>query len=401
MRNLRLKMRLEKPLALAMAIFLGACAGTQQGLDDERGQSSMMAARGTAVAHVFWSVSIGEPESFDINAREVGGVAVAPEAGVVVACGRTGQIQGRSIQDGELVWQMNVEFGLQSTPAAGGQNDFYLGMSDGRIVGLDARTGNLRWEYQAASPFHGAVTVGERSIYAMTADNTLYAVDRVTGQLLWRHAQTRPTGIVLMGAPDVLENEDGSVVAGFSDGRLVRLSPEGEVLWIADLSSGQRQLVDVDVRPLALAGVYVAASFTGGISAVHPGTGEVLWTLDEQGATSPIEVDAGTLALTTSGGRMLWIDALTGAVLQVLDLESDAVTQLVEHNGMVLAASKGQGIFALAVESPWIFTRFDAGTGFSASPAVGTDSVFALDNRGSLYRFQLSRASVQSGIVNP
>jgi hypothetical protein len=68
---------------------------------------------------------------------------------------------------------------------------------------------------------------------------------------------------------------------------------------------------------------------------------------------------------------------------------------------MVLAASKGQGIFALAAESPWIFTRFDAGTGFSASPAVGTDSVFALDNRGSLYRFQLSRANVQSGIVNP
>lgn len=395
-------MRPEKLLALAIAIFvIGGCSGAQQGGHLDRRHTLTMAAQGSAVAHVYWSVSIGEPESFDINAREVGGVAVAPEAGIVVACGRTGQIQGRSIHDGALVWQMTVEFGLQSTPAAGGQNDFYLGMSDGRMVGLHARTGDMLWEYQAASPFHGDVTVGARSVYAMTADNTLYAVDRLTGELLWRHAQTRPTGIVLMGAPDVLENEDGSVVAGFSDGRLVRLSAQGEVLWIADLSSGQRQLVDVDVRPLALAGVYVAASFTGGISGVDSETGQVMWTLNEQGATSPIAVDDETLAVTTSGGRMLWIAASTGEVLQVLDLESEAVTQLVEHNGMVLAASKGQGIFALAAESPWIFTRFDAGTGFSVSPAVGSDSVFALDNRGSLYRFQLTRASVQPGSVNP
>jgi|GEM_PF-2629527 len=391
----------ERSIALALALLAVGCAGVQRDTDTDRLNASVMAAQGTAIAHVFWSVSIGEPEPFDINAREVGGVAVAAEAGVVVACGRTGQIQGRSIHDGELVWQMTVEFGLQSTPAAGGHNDIYLGMSDGRILSLDARTGDIVWSYQAASPFHGAVTVGERSVYAIAADNTLYAMDRATGQLLWRHAQTRPTGIVLMGAPHVLENEDGSVVAGFSDGRLVRLSPRGDVLWIADLSSEQRQLVDVDVRPLAMADVYVASSFTGGIAAVDPGTGRVIWTVDEQGATSPVEVDDETLTLTTSGGRMLWLRARTGEVLRVLDLEAEAVTALVEHNGMLLAASKGQGVFALGAASPWIFTRFDAGTGFSAAPVVGADSVFALDNRGSLYRFQLSRTSAPPGTVNP
>jgi outer membrane protein assembly factor BamB len=400
-RKRRMKMRPERLVALFAAILFGACVGAAQNDLSRQAGMSVIEPQGTAVANVLWSVSIGEPEPFDINAREVGGVAVAQEAGIVIACGRTGQIQGRFTASGELAWTIDVEFGLQSTPAAGGQHDFYVGMSDGRIVSLDARSGAIRWEYQAASPFHGAVTVGERAIYAITADNALYAIDRVTGQLRWRHAQSRPTGIVLMGAPEVLETDDGSVVAGFSDGRMVRLSPEGEVLWIADLSSGQRQLVDVDVRPLSLAGVYVAASFTGGVSGVDPGTGRLLWTVNEQGATSALAVSENTLALTTSVGRMLWINAVTGELLQVFDLESDALTELIPHNGMLLAASKGKGVFVLGMESPWIFTRFDAGTGFSTPPTVGIQGVFALDNRGSLYRFELTRSTVSPVNLNP
>lgn len=394
-------MRPDKVIAVIAALLMSACGASTPGVPANHAQTSLMEPQGAAVANVFWSVSIGEPEPFDINAREVGGVAVASEAGIVVACGRTGQIQGRFIADGALAWRIDVEFGLQSAPAAGGQNDFYVGLSDGRMMSLDARSGAVRWEYQAASPFHGAVTVGETAVYAITADNALYAIDRQSGELVWRHAQTRPTGIVLMGAPEVLVAQDGSVVAGFSDGRLVRVSPEGDVLWIADLSAGQRQLVDVDVRPLEIGGLYVAASFTGGISAVDPGTGQVLWTLDEQGATSAVAVSDSTLAVTTSGGRMLWIDAASGELLEALDLETEALTDLVGHNGMVLAASKGRGIYALGVGSPWIFTRFDAGTGFSDSPAVSSDGVFALDNRGSLYRFELTRTSVQPASVNP
>jgi outer membrane protein assembly factor BamB len=365
--------------ALVVALVSG-CGGAA--FDAE--PSSILPVRGDATIMVDWTREVGSPDPTDYRPREIGGVAVAEAIGVVVASGRTGVVEGFRTSDGERIWSLGVEYELASAPAAGDDHRVYLGLSDARLLCLDGRDGTILWTYQASSPLHGLVTVGASNVYVIGADNGLLAIDRATGTLAWRHQQTRPVDIVMLGAPEVTETDEG-VFAGFSDGRLVHFALDGTLRWVLSLNGTQRQLVDVDTRPLVVGDQVLAASFTGGLGGVDIESGELVWQVDVRGASSLVGLDGGNAVTATADGHVVWVDPTRGAVVGDLNLEARALTEAVRYGGMLLVGSRSHGIFVLAPDSPWIYTRFDTGVGFSARPAVSGDRFYALDDRGTLY----------------
>ena len=60
----------------------------------------------------------------------------------------------------------------------------------GRLVALDAATGNRLWERRFASPSFGCATVANDVVFTLTYDGNVYAFATSTGKLLWR-AQMR------------------------------------------------------------------------------------------------------------------------------------------------------------------------------------------------------------------
>jgi hypothetical protein len=57
---------------------------------------------------------------------------------------------------------------------------------------------------------------------------------------------------------------------------------------------------------------------------------------------------------------------------------------------MVAVASRGQGMYLLSTRRPWIFGRFESGSGFSSSPVSQQAQIAILSDRGSLYMLDVA-----------
>jgi outer membrane protein assembly factor BamB len=70
----------------------------------------------------------------------------------------------------------------------------------GRMVALDAHTGQILWDDRLSSPDFGCATVSNNVVFTSTYAGTVYALATATGRVLWRAKM--PDGII--GCPAVL-----------------------------------------------------------------------------------------------------------------------------------------------------------------------------------------------------
>jgi outer membrane protein assembly factor BamB len=337
-----------------------------------------------------WHDSLGITSASDYQPREVGGVVASLEEGMVWAAGRSGWLEARSLADGQIRWRFETGYEIASEPAYG-QGLVVLGLADGRVVGFEARTGQTRWTYRARTSFQGRVTVGDTMAYALSSDNTLHAIHLRDGTGAWRHAQSRPSDLLMFGNGAVRELPGGGAVAGFSDGRLVRLQQDGTLVWVSNLAGESRRLVDVDTTPVVLGDLVLAASFTGGLHAVDLETGAMRWRLEERGVVEVLEAGPMEVVMLTSDGVLHWVEASAGQVTRSLDLEVRSPSRPVPLQDMLLITSAGHGMLVVDRTRPWVYARFDAGSGFSAPAGVAGTTAFAISDRGTLYAVDVVR----------
>ncbi|MDO8835131.1 MAG: PQQ-binding-like beta-propeller repeat protein [Vicinamibacterales bacterium] len=117
--------------------------------------------------------------------------------GTVLLLSITGELVCLSEADGSLRWRQALQ-GVSSAPIAHDELRVFAGLTDGRVVALDARTGEPRWTRTVG----GAVltlSVADNRLYAGAADNFFYAFDAKKGGLKWQWR----TGGDLIGAVSV------------------------------------------------------------------------------------------------------------------------------------------------------------------------------------------------------
>ncbi|MFP6620937.1 MAG: PQQ-binding-like beta-propeller repeat protein, partial [Pirellulaceae bacterium] len=82
-------------------------------------------------------------------------------------------------------WKFKVKDGaFEGTPAIV-NNMVYIGDLDGKLFGLDLKTGKKRWEYTTDSGFIASPAVRDGRIYLGDIDGRFYCVDAITGKKLW------------------------------------------------------------------------------------------------------------------------------------------------------------------------------------------------------------------------
>jgi outer membrane protein assembly factor BamB len=374
---------LARVSASAFTVFLSACGGPSDVTGPELTSSEV------AIIDLRWTVTPGNQDPFAYEPQEIGGVALSTDLALVYATSRTGVLEAYGLVDGALVWTAALDEEPYSAPVVDGL-DLFVGLSDGRIVCFDARNGQQKWTYVASSAVHTRVAFNDTLVAAVAADNSLHVLRRSDGSPIARHAQNRPTDLTMLGAAEVLFTET-DLFAGFGDGRLGRFDHGGQLLWLANLSGEQRRLVDVDSRPLVVGNLVIASSYTGGVHAVRAGDGSIAWSVDQRGARSAILTPDGTLMSVSSNGLILWIAPDTGQVLDSLELDSDSLSEPVQVTpDMVAVASRGQGMYLLSTRRPWVFGRFESGSGFSSSPVSQQAQIAILSDRGSLYMLDVA-----------
>lgn len=144
-------------------------------------------------------------------------------------------------------------------------------------------------------------------------------------------------------------------------------------------------MVDVDSTPVRHGNLIIAASHSGGLSAVSEDTGRVQWTLDRSGIKNPLLAD-GKLIVSTSSGVILWIDPDTGAIQQELELARPGLTSPMRFTENTFVVGDGdRGAIVLDLAEPKLHALFEATVGVSGAMAHHSDMLFLVTNRGMVY----------------
>ncbi len=165
-----------------------------------------------------------------------------------------GTFYALNARTGKVRWTFNAGAGITSSPAYA-LGSVYFGSDSGRLFALNARTGGLRW--QAASfarfgrreYFYAAPTVAYGRVYISNADGMVYAFGATSGRLLW--AQRAGT-YVYTGAAAWQK----TIYVGTWDGYFVAFdAATGDVRWRHDAPGG------ISGAPTVMAGLVYFSTF--------------------------------------------------------------------------------------------------------------------------------------------
>ena len=341
--------------------------------------------------------------------------------GKVFAMGAELDVVAANAETGETLWQSSVLaerretnfsltrfFGVKDKPAqvrdgfgggvAHADGRVFVTTGFGEVLALNAADGSIIWRVQNNVGFSNAPTVRNGRVYVASQDSRLQAFSADDGARLWEHlAIDEPATI--MGATSVAVNEQ-IVVAGFSSGEIVALSPiNGQELWSESLTSRATQVTPLSQlnaivgRPVIDRDRVYVTSHGGRTVAIDLRSGERIWTADVGSLETPwalgdyvllMSLDGQLVNLSREQGRVRWLADLPA-------FENEAARKgrirwagpVLAGGKIILASSHGQ-VVSVDPASGDIGEQMDNKDDVSVTPVVANGTLFMLSDAGTL-----------------
>jgi outer membrane protein assembly factor BamB len=278
---------------------------------------------------------------------------------------------------------------LLATSVPGLGDVVFAGSLDGQMCALKARQGTELWCHDSAASILARPSLANDFLIFSNEADQVFAVDARTGEFRWRKERKVLTADFTVnghGAPLV---HDGVVYAGFSDGFVAAHAlSDGQMLWSNDLSGGEKRFRDADATPSLSDGKLFVASYAGGLYALDPKTGQVLWRRAEVRGASEVVTKGHVLYFSALDGIHA-ADPATGADLWKVPLPEGALpARPVVDDRAIFVSLRRQGLLILDRGSGRAQGLVNPGGGFSAPPLVTPQAVFAFSNRGALFAYR-------------
>ena len=271
----------------------------------------------------------------------------------------------------------------------------------GKIVALNAQTGELIWARQTRVPLNSVPTVDNGRVFVISDDNELFALDASTGDVLWSYQGIIETASMLTApAPAVV---DDVVIAPFSSGELIALRVQnGGVLWQDSLSSTARltplaSLNDISGGPAVADGYVIATAQSGVMTAFDLRTGQRIWSVPAGSLSIPLIAGDVVFSATTTG-QVAALSKLDGTVLWLQQLENFKNEKkrkkrtvwtgpLLAGNRLLVASSEGD-VTVLDPRSGDILKEMKVGSGVFVPPVIANETVYILTDAAKLVAFK-------------
>ena len=276
-------------------------------------------------------------------------------------------------------------------------NTVFVSSGLGKMVALDAQTGELKWARQTRVPLNSAPTVHNGRVFVISDDNELFALNSNTGEVLWSYQGIIETASMLTApAPAVV---DDVVVAPFSSGELIALRVQnGGVLWQDSLSSTARltplaSLNDIAGGPAVADGYVIATAQSGVMTAFDLRTGQRVWS--QPAGSLSIPLIAGDVVFTaTTTGQISALSKLDGTVLWIKQLENFKNEKkrkertvwtgpILAGNRLVVGSSRGD-VKMLDPRSGEIVKEMSVKAPLFVPPVIANETVYLLTDEAKL-----------------
>jgi YVTN family beta-propeller protein len=177
---------------------------------------------------------------------------------------------------------------------------------------------------------NGVVALGSDSAWAAFGDSTLARLDRAGAVLERGFAGTQPAGLVVAGAAVWVSNS--------GDATVQRFNPE-------TFAEGPLRTFNVGTRPVGLAyadgAVWVAVAGDGIVTRIDPASG----------ATTQIEVEEGSSAVTAGAGSV-WVANTVAGTVSRIDPKTNEVVAMIETGNAPAGVAFANGEVWVAVQAP-------------------------------------------------
>ncbi len=230
-----------------------------------------------------------------------------------------GTIQARSVDSGDLTWEVELDQRI-SAGISGDSQRIYVSSFQGEVIALSREDGSEIWRARLSSEALSVAASDGSIVVVHSSDGRIFAFNTDTGQQRWRYDSDTPA-LSLRGtsSPMIYEN---SVLVGLANGDLVNLDlSDGRMRWEVSLGqpSGRTELerlVDSDGDYAELYGTLFAAAFQGDVKAVSVATGAELWNrpISTYHGVAVSKV-AELLVVTDDSGRVYGLDTASGKEL--------------------------------------------------------------------------------------
>ena len=328
-----------------------------------------------------------------------------------------GALYALSAPEGDPLWRFQTLSFVQSSPYYDRkENVLYFGSHDGAFYKVDADSGRLIWRLSTRAEVARRPILSAGLVYLANANDTIIAADAATGQIRWSHHRTPAMGMEIAGYSGTLLF-NGLVYMGFSDGTVSAFDAiSGEERWQpvdlaaeAEEATGEvPKYLDVDTTPELVATkdgwAVVVGSYVGGVYALEPRVGTILWTNSNIRGVSdvgyyeePAHVVEGIerpqrrMLLVSTGSSGLWaLDPVDGSVIWHRDLPAGGVSRPVAISGAILINASQQGTYLLSPVDGSLIDGIHLDDGASGTPAALGQHAFVMTNGGSLLALRLN-----------
>ncbi len=325
--------------------------------------------------------------------------------GVVYATLGDGRVIALDAETGETTWVERPDEGqVNSSPAVAGDMLFF-GRHDGAVTAMDRWTGDVLWEFETGDRVLSSPAVVDGELYIGSGDGRLYALDAVTGRERWSYK----TGNWISSSPAVF----GDMVAVVSfDGLLhvvdrrtgkrrldfyVSETPRGSAafgeryLFIAD-GQGRLKAVDWRKRTLPLEWLWLRVRtqlFQWGITPTLPRQKGFVWGLSTgDGFHGAPVVYGGRVYAANFGGEVVAADEYSGAPLWTYHVGAPVVGSMSAAGGMVFVGDTDGVLHALDAATGVKRWEFRTGDQIWATPVVSGGTLYLASWDGSLYAME-------------
>ena len=252
------------------------------------------------------------------------------------------------------------------------------------------------WETPLDIPVNTPIESDGQLLFVSTNNDTVYALD-LDGNVIWRFAHkvspTRKGNLQLFGAGSPLLFED-SVVVGFSDGAVLRLSKvDGTVL--EKVYNGAGRYPDVIAKPVSVQGGILVSGFEQ--PSYKENQESVLWSQSfgsvEGAIVDPFDGNGTLVYHAGSDGQLRKLDTSTGAVLWEWDSDTGAaLTGPLWFEEQIMIASHVSGLFLIdssTGKESWRSRLHHRQTGYMHTPLLHACSMYGITTKGFLEKYRV------------
>ena len=332
------------------------------------------------------SVGVGYDEQF-INLKP------AILDGRLFIADRKGRVIALDAETGEEIWEVKTGVAASGGPGVG-EGLVLLGTSDAEVLALDADSGELVWKADVSSEVLSVPQIDLDKVIVQAADGNVTALSAVDGEQLWVYDRSVPA-LTLRGTstPAV---QHGLVIAGFASGKLVALSADkGFVAWETSIAipegrSEIERIVDIDGDPIVVGGAIYVTTFQGRIAVVDIQDGNPGWKRDMSSHVGlgvdfsnvyVTDEDSFVWALSRGSGASEWKLEALGNRIVTAPVPFDEYVAVGDFEGYVHLLSRYDGHIAGRV-------KVDS-KGIQARPLALGKVLYVYGNSGKLVAYTL------------